>query len=130
MSQKCPEDCASRLNVFSPRFAQWNHTGEREAKQFQHSWVALLKVIFTLNIQIKDVRPAKSSPLKIGKTCGGKVDSNPLKFRRQLQQRNPNFPINIYLTLSLLNKSVDVNIYSWTGGRQDHFCASICPAHP
>ena len=73
MSQKCPEDRASRSDVFSPRFAQWNHTGETEAKQFQHSWVALLKVIFTLNIQIKDVRPAKSSPLKIGKTCGAKL---------------------------------------------------------
>ena len=27
------------------RFAQWNHTGETVPKQFQHSWVALLKVL-------------------------------------------------------------------------------------
>ena len=27
------------------RFAQWNHTGEIVPKQFQHSWVALLKVL-------------------------------------------------------------------------------------
>ena len=34
-----------RVESLIPRFAQWNHTGETEPKQFLHSWVALLKVI-------------------------------------------------------------------------------------
>ena len=73
----------------------------------------------------------RTPPRKNWQNLRGKVDYNPLKFRRQLQQRNPNFTINICLTLSHLSKSVDVNIYSsteWTGGRQDNFCASICLA--
>ena len=75
--------------------------------------------------------PRKKQSFENWQNLWGKVDSNPLKFRRQLQQRNPNFTINICLTLSHLSKSVDVNIYSsteWTGGRQDNFCASICLA--
>ena len=54
--------------------------------------------------------PRKKQSFENWKNLWGKVDSNPLKFRRQLQQRNPNFPINICLTLSLLSKSVDVKI--------------------
>ena len=34
------------------RFAQWNHTGETVPKQFQHSWVALLKVLTNIPIFI------------------------------------------------------------------------------
>ena len=34
------------------RFAQWNHTGETVPKQFQHCWVALLKVLTNLPILI------------------------------------------------------------------------------
>ena len=34
------------------RFAQWNHTGETVPKQFQDSWVALLKVLTNIPILI------------------------------------------------------------------------------
>ena len=52
------------------------------------------------------------------------ITSNESKFSDKY------FKYYICLTLSLLSKSVDVNIYSsteWTGGRQDHFCAPHIP---
>ena len=39
-----------------PRFAQWNHSGETEPKQFQHSWVALLKVILAFSRFLKTLK--------------------------------------------------------------------------
>jgi len=92
------------------RFAQWNHTGEKVPKEFQHSWVALLKELLPEPCNIVDIGAHggdTSIPLALV-ARGGKVVAfemgPPFHMLRINQRLNPELNMDIY-NLAIYDKN-------------------------
>ena len=97
-----------------------------------YSFIDEARLYSPIFLALQSEMPCRANIGKICRAKRGKFYFNPLESRRQIQERNPSFSINICLKHSLSKKSKYVDVYSfleWTGGRHNHLLCLNLKAH-